>query len=74
MLWEYKTRGPLTTLLTAIVALDDALVWIGEKYGTALESLRWGDAHQATHDHTVLGEAPADLVGGEPARAGVEGG
>jgi len=42
----------------ARLALDDALVWIGENYGTALESLRWGDAHQATHDHQVLGEVP----------------
>ena len=25
ILWEYKTRGPLTTMLIAIVALDDAL-------------------------------------------------
>lgn len=40
------------------MALDDALVWINETYGTALESLRWGDAHQATHDHQVLGEVP----------------
>ena len=40
------------------MALDDALIWIGEHYGTALESLRWGDAHQATHDHAVLGEVP----------------
>jgi penicillin amidase len=42
----------------ARIALDDALVWIGENYGTALESLRWGDAHEATHDHPVLGEVP----------------
>lgn len=42
----------------ARLALDDALVWIGENHGTALESLRWGDAHQATHDHPVLGEVP----------------
>ncbi|MGD9864782.1 MAG: penicillin acylase family protein, partial [Pseudodonghicola sp.] len=42
----------------ARLALDDALVWIGETYGTALESLRWGDAHQATHDHPVLGDVP----------------
>lgn len=42
----------------ARMALDDALVWISETYGTALESLRWGDAHQATHDHQVLGEVP----------------
>ncbi|MFZ2146453.1 MAG: cation:proton antiporter [Sedimentisphaerales bacterium] len=28
VLWEYKTRGPLTTMLMAIVALDDALALI----------------------------------------------
>jgi len=42
----------------ARLALDDALVWIGNTYGGALESLRWGDAHQATHDHPVLGKVP----------------
>ncbi|MBC6407593.1 MAG: penicillin acylase family protein [Rhodobacteraceae bacterium] len=42
----------------ARLALDDALIRIGETFGTALESLRWGDAHQATHDHPVLGEVP----------------
>ncbi|MEO0864194.1 MAG: penicillin acylase family protein, partial [Pseudomonadota bacterium] len=42
----------------ARLALDDALVWIEETYGTQLESLRWGDAHQATHDHQVLGDVP----------------
>lgn len=42
----------------ARLALDDAIVWISETYGTQLESLRWGDAHQATHDHQVLGEVP----------------
>ncbi|THD74963.1 penicillin acylase family protein [Thalassobius vesicularis] len=42
----------------ARMALDDALIWIEEHYGTALESLRWGDAHQATHDHPVLGKVP----------------
>ncbi|MFT4783795.1 MAG: penicillin amidase [Paracoccaceae bacterium] len=40
------------------IALDEALVWIGETYGTALESLRWGDAHVARHDHPVLGDVP----------------
>ena len=39
-------------------ALDDALIWISETYGTELETLRWGDAHQATQDHPVLGEVP----------------
>ncbi|WP_238366220.1 penicillin acylase family protein [Mesobacterium pallidum] len=42
----------------ARLALDDALVWIDETYGTRLDSLRWGDAHQATHDHPVLGKVP----------------
>ncbi len=42
----------------ARMALDDALLWIGENYSTNLEALRWGDAHQATHDHAVLGEIP----------------
>jgi len=39
-------------------ALDDALLWIDERYGGSLESLRWGDAHQATQDHPVLGNVP----------------
>jgi penicillin amidase len=42
----------------ARLALDDALLTISGNYGTALESLRWGDAHQATHDHPVLGSVP----------------
>ena len=40
----------------ARMALDDALVWIGAEWGEALESLRWGDAHVAAHDHQVLGD------------------
>ncbi|NOR29630.1 MAG: penicillin acylase family protein [Sulfitobacter sp.] len=42
----------------ARLALDDALIWINETWGSQLESLRWGDAHQATHDHPTLGEVP----------------
>ncbi|WP_386626567.1 penicillin acylase family protein [Sulfitobacter geojensis] len=42
----------------ARLALDDALLWINETWGPQLESLRWGDAHQATHDHQVLGKVP----------------
>lgn len=42
----------------ARLALDDALLQISQRYGSALESLRWGDAHQATHDHPVLGKVP----------------
>ncbi|MGR3501189.1 penicillin acylase family protein [Pseudaestuariivita sp.] len=43
---------------TARRALDDALVWISDTYGDQLASLRWGDAHQATHDHQTLGGVP----------------
>lgn len=42
----------------ARLALDDALIWIGDTFGGTLESLRWGDAHEATHDHPVLGSLP----------------
>ncbi|MEM1065603.1 MAG: penicillin acylase family protein, partial [Pseudomonadota bacterium] len=42
----------------ARLALDDALLWIGETYGTNLAALRWGDAHEARHDHAVLGDQP----------------
>ena len=56
---DIRQSSPTETCVDiARLALDDALVWIEERYGTALESLRWGDAHQATHDHQVLGEVP----------------
>jgi penicillin amidase len=42
----------------ARLSLDDALLFISENWGTALESLRWGDAHQATQDHQTLGKVP----------------
>ncbi len=39
-------------------SLDDALLWINENHGDAVEAVRWGDAHEATHDHPVLGQTP----------------
>lgn len=42
----------------ARIALDEALLELTETYGDNLESWRWGDAHQATHDHPVLGTVP----------------
>ncbi|MCB2116415.1 MAG: penicillin acylase family protein [Rhodobacteraceae bacterium] len=42
----------------ARMALDDALLELSEKYGPNVESWRWGDAHQATQDHPVLGQMP----------------
>ena len=56
---DIRQSAPIETCTDmARLALDDAIIWISERYGTALESLRWGDAHQATHDHPVLGEIP----------------
>ena len=42
----------------AAAALDDALLWLDETYGGRIESLRWGSAHMAAHDHQALGRAP----------------
>lgn len=42
----------------ARIALDEALLGLVETYGPNPESWRWGDAHQATHDHPVLGNLP----------------
>ncbi|MGR3291587.1 MAG: penicillin acylase family protein [Paracoccaceae bacterium] len=39
-------------------SLDDALIWMAERHGGTLESLRWGDAHEVTHDHPALGDIP----------------
>jgi penicillin amidase len=42
----------------ARLALDDALLMLSERYGDDVESWRWGDAHEANHDHDVLGKVP----------------
>ena len=42
----------------ANLALDDALTDLEKNYNTAITALRWGDAHQAAHDHPVLGKTP----------------
>ncbi len=56
--WCDVIQSALTETCTEIarLALDDALLWIDETWGQSLDSLRWGDAHQATHDHAVLGD------------------
>ena len=43
------------------MALDRALDRLADTPGGALTDLRWGDVHQATHDHPVLGGLP--LIG-----------
>jgi penicillin amidase len=40
----------------ARLALDDALQFLEDRYGTDIESWRWGAAHEAQHDHPVLGD------------------
>lgn len=40
------------------LALDDALAELVATYGSEITALRWGEAHQATHDHPVLGGVP----------------
>ncbi len=42
VLWEYKARGPLTTMLTAIVALDDALALVLYIAGVSLANFLTG--------------------------------
>lgn len=36
-------------------SLDQALMDLSTQYGPNIESWRWGDAHEAAHDHPVLG-------------------
>ncbi len=53
-----QSAAPETCTDTARQALDEALLTLSEKYGPNIESWRWGDAHEATHDHQVLGQVP----------------
>ena len=40
----------------ALLGLDEALSQLRESYGNDIASWRWGGAHQARHDHPVLGD------------------
>jgi penicillin amidase len=42
----------------ARLALDTALLGLIKTHGDRIESWRWGDAHQAAHDHETLGDIP----------------
>lgn len=47
----------------AALALDDALAALAARYGGGPRTWRWGEAHEARHDHEVLGRLPfAGLV------------
>ncbi len=39
-------------------SLDEAIIWLKEKYGKNLNALRWGDAHEAFHRNESLGNFP----------------
>ncbi|KAJ56788.1 penicillin acylase [Actibacterium mucosum KCTC 23349] len=58
--WCDVIQSTITETCTDVarIALDEALIWIAENHGGTLESLRWGDAHVARHDHPVLGDIP----------------
>ncbi|MDJ0860579.1 MAG: penicillin acylase family protein [Dinoroseobacter sp.] len=42
----------------ARLALDEAIITLQETYGGSIAGWRWGEAHEATHDHPVLGDVP----------------
>ncbi|MEM8553941.1 MAG: penicillin acylase family protein [Pseudomonadota bacterium] len=58
--WCDIVQSVATETCTEIASrsLDAALVWLDETYGGEVTNLRWGNAHQATHDHAVLGDLP----------------
>ena len=41
----------------AQLALDEALAGLSAEYGGEIGKWRWGDAHKAMHDHSVLGRS-----------------
>ena len=47
-----------TCAAMAQLALDEALTELLNTYSNDIDGLRWGEAHQATHDHPVLGKIP----------------
>ncbi len=50
-----KTSQTESCAAVAALALDDALTELTNRYGGALESWRWGEAHMASHEHSPLG-------------------
>jgi penicillin amidase len=56
---DIMQSGPEETCADiARLALDDALLDLSERYGANVESWRWGNAHEAAHDHETLGRTP----------------
>ncbi len=61
VLWEYKARGPLTSMLTAIVMLDDALALMLYAIGISVASVVIG--HQETGLSVSLAFAFCEIAG-----------
>lgn len=47
VLWEYKTRGPLTSTVLAIVALDDALALLLYGFASSIAAAITGETHSS---------------------------
>ncbi len=62
VLWEYKTRGPLTRTVFAIVAMDDALALVLYSVAASVAANLVG--HGSGGFLTTIGRAGYELVGG----------
>jgi Kef-type K+ transport system membrane component KefB len=69
VLWEYKARGPLTTLLTAIVALDDALALT--LYITSVSVAGFLTGHQEAGFFMMMLHSVYEIVGSLVLGAGI---
>jgi Kef-type K+ transport system membrane component KefB len=65
VLWEYRSRGTLTTTLIAIVALDDALAMTLYGIGTTLAQILTGSSASVTEEmlHTGMELGGAIVLG-----------
>ncbi len=61
VLWEFKTRGPLTTMLTALVALDDALALVLYAIGVSVAGVITG--HQGQGFWFSMGVSMYEIFG-----------
>jgi len=61
VLWEYKTRGPLTTAVLAIVALDDALALLLYRGAATGAKALMGTGHSSVL--TAMGVLFGEIVG-----------
>ena len=54
VLWEYKTRGPLTAAILAIVALDDALALLLYRGAATMADALMGNGHESALTTTFI--------------------